>query len=224
MTTRRLRSLLVCLALLCLPALALAEGGDDEAAEAAEGQGGHEAGHHGGPLHFSDVLHNPELWTAALNFTLLMILLRRFGAAPLKDFLVGRRRQMEQAINEAAEAKRAAEKKLDEYNQRLSQLDDELGKLRADLIAAGEEDKKRIVAEAEEAALRTKRETEALVDQHAKQLLTEVRHEMVEAALAAAESMVRQKLQPADQERLADGYKQRIASKAGKVHSGGLPS
>ena len=218
-----LRSWLVCLALLGTPAWALAEG-DDEAAGEAAAEEGHAAGHHGGPLNFADVLHNPELWTAALNFTLLLVLLRRFGKAPLRDFLVGRRKQMEQAINEAAEAKRAAEKKLEEYNGRLAQLDSELAKLRADLVAAGEEDKKRIVAEAEETAHRTKRETEALVDQHAKQLLTDVRHEMVEAAVAAAESLVRQKLAPADQERLADAYKQRIASQPSKARSGGLPS
>lgn len=220
MTIRNLRSWLVCAALLGAPALALAEGDEEVAAE----EGEHGGAHHGGPLHFSDVLHNPELWTAALNFTLLLILLRRFGAAPLREFLVGRRKQMEQAINEAQEAKRAAEKKLEEYNRRLGQLDGELAKLRADLVAAGEEDKKRIVAEAEEAAHRTKRETEALVDQHAKQLLNEVRHEIVEAAVAAAESLVRQKLAPADQERLAESYKQRIASQPGKARSGGLPS
>jgi F-type H+-transporting ATPase subunit b len=219
MTRRKLRSWIVCAALLALPALALAE---DELEEAAEDAG--HAAHHGGPLHLSDVLNNPELWTAALNFTLLLILLRRFGAAPLREFLTNRRKQMEQAINEAAEAKSAAEAKLAEYNQRLATLDSELAKLRADLIAAGEDDKKRIVAEAEEVAQRTKRETESLVDQHSKQLLTEVRREIVEAAVAAAESLVRQKLGPADQERLADSYKQSVGAQRPGARSGGLPS
>jgi F-type H+-transporting ATPase subunit b len=223
MTIAKLQPWLVCVALLSVPALALADG-EEEAAEAAEAVEEGHGGHHGGPLHFSEVLHNPELWTAALNFTLLLILLRRFGAAPVRDFLVGRRKTMEQAINEAAEAKRAAEAKLAEYNGRLATLDSELAKLRSDLVAAGEEDKKRIVAEAEESAIRTKRETESLVDQHAKQLQTSVRHDMVEAAVAAAEAMVRQKLAPGDQERLADAYKQRIASQPSKTRSGGLPS
>jgi F-type H+-transporting ATPase subunit b len=131
---------------------------------------------------------------------------------------------MQLSIDEAAEAKRAAEKKLAEYEQRLAQLDSELAKLRADLVAAGEEDKKRIVAEAEEVALRTKKETEALVDQHAKQLLTDVRREMVEAAVAGAESVVRQQLATGDQERLADAYKQRIAASSGGARSGGPSS
>ena len=220
MSSCTLRSWLVgAVLLLGSPALALAqEHAEEEAAEEVE------HGHHGGPLSLEQVLHDPQLWVATLNFTLLVLLLVRFGKAPIHDFLVGRRKQMEQAINEAAEAKRAAEKKLAEYNERLAQLDTEMAKLRADLIAAGEEDKKRIVAEAEEVAVRTKRETESLVDQHAKQLLTDVRHEIVEAALAAAESLVRQKLAPADQERLADAYSQRIASKTGGARSGGLPS
>jgi len=221
-----LRSLLLCAALVGAPALALAEG--DAAEEAAEeAEGGHGA-HHGGPLSLEHILRDPTLWTAALNFTLLVLLLVRFGKAPINDFLASRRKQMEQAINEAAEAKRAAEQKLAEYNQRLAQLDSELAKLRADLIAAGEEDKKRIVEEAEEVARRTKRETEALVDQHAKQLHGEVRREIVEAAIAAAESLVRQKLAPADQQRLADTYKERIAAQtpaSSRARSGGgMPS
>lgn len=222
MIMRKLVQFAICGALCTLvPALALAEGGEE--GEAAAAEGAHGDGHHGGPLRFEHVLHSPELWTAALNFTLLLLLLRRFGSAPLREFLTSRRRQMEQAIDEAAAAKRAAEQKLAEYEARLAQLDAELDKLRADLLAASEDDKKRIVAEAEETAHRTKRETEALVDQHAKQLLAEVRREMVNAAVAAAEQLVREKVAPDDQQRLADAYKQRVASHGG-ARSGGLPS
>jgi F-type H+-transporting ATPase subunit b len=123
---------------------------------------------------------------------------------------------MQLAIDEAAEAKRAAEAKLKEYNDRLAQLDSELAKLRSDLVAAGEEDKKRIVAEAEETAQRMKRETEALIDQHSKQLVTQVRREMVDAAVAASEKLVRERLGASDQQRLADAYRQQVSSKSGR--------
>jgi len=201
------------------PALAQEHEGDGAAAEGEA----HE-GEHGGPVTLEGILHNPEFWTAALNFSLLVVLLRRFGKAPLADFLSGRRKQMEQAINEAAAAKAAAEGRLKEYNDRLAQLDQELAKLRADLVAAGEEDKKRIVADAEENARRTKRETEALVDQHAKQLVSQVRSDLIDAAVAAAEQLVRAQIGPADQQRLADSYRQQIAAAPRATRGGGMPS
>lgn len=195
---------------------------DDELpGEAAEEElEGEHGGHHSGPLHLSDVIHNPEFWTAVVNFTLLVYLLVRFGRAPIRDFLGNRRKEMEKAINEAAEAKTAAEAKLKEYQDRLAQLDQELAKLRADLIAAGEEDRRRIAAEGEETARRMKMETDALIDQHAKALAAQVRRDVVDAAVAAAERMLREQVTVEDQQRLAEGFRRELASGAAKATPG----
>jgi F-type H+-transporting ATPase subunit b len=220
---RYLRSCLTACAPACLPTLAvagvlltavpvvLAEGEDEpgEAVEELEDQ--HSGGHHGGPLHLDHIIHNPEFWTAVLNFSLLVFLLVKFGRAPIRDFLGGRRREMERAINEAAEAKAKAEAKLKEYTDRLSQLDSEMAKLRADLVAAGEDDKKRIVADAEETARRMKIETDALIDQHAKALSAQVRRELVDGAIATAERLLREKITAADQQQLADEFRKEIS-------------
>jgi hypothetical protein len=119
---------------------ALAEGSDVEHEAAEELEGEHGGAHHGGPLHLDHIIHNGEFWTAVLNFTLLMFVLIKFGRAPVRDFLGKRRADMERAINEAAQAKAAAEAKLAEYNARLGQLDNEMAKLKADLAASAEED------------------------------------------------------------------------------------
>jgi len=168
---------------------------------------------HHGLVTLHEILSNPEFWAAALNFSLLVFLLVRFGRAPINDFLSTRRRAMQQAINEAAEAKAKAEAKLKEYTDRLAQLDSEMAKLRADLMAAAEEDKKRIVAEAEEAARRMKVETDALIDQHAKALSAQVRRELVDGAIATAERLLREKITAADQQQLADAFRQQVATK-----------
>jgi F-type H+-transporting ATPase subunit b len=206
----------------CLPALAIAgvlltavpavRADDEEPAEAVEElEDQHSGGHHGGPLHIDHIIHNPEFWTAVLNFSLLVFLLVKFGRAPIRDFLSGRRREMERAINEAAEAKAKAEAKLKEYSDRLGQLDSEMAKLRSDLAAAAEEDKKRIVAEAEETARRMKIETDALIDQHAKALSAQVRRELVDGAIATAERLLREKITAADQQQLADEFRKEIS-------------
>jgi F-type H+-transporting ATPase subunit b len=168
-------------------------------------------------LTLHDVITNPQFLAAVINFTLLVFLLVRFGRAPINDFLSNRRKQMEQAINEAAAAKAKAEAKLKEYSDRLGQLDSEMAKLRADLVAAGEEDKKRIVAEAEESARRMKVETEALIDQHAKALSAQVRRELVDGAIATAERLLREKITAADQQQLAEAFRSQVATAAKQV-------
>jgi F-type H+-transporting ATPase subunit b len=117
---------------------------------------------------------------------------------------------MERSMNEAAEMKQKAEARFKEYSDRLAQLDTELGKLKSDIAAAAEADKKQIVAEAEENARRLKRETESLIEQYSKQLSANVRREVVEAALVAAEQRLRAAITDTDQERLADGFKRRL--------------
>lgn len=187
----------------------------EEAAEEAHGNG-----HHGGPIHLRDILTNPEFGAAAINFVLLVILLVRFGKRPIGNFLGDRRRVMERSINEAAEAKAKAEAVHEEYTARLAQLDTELEQLRADIARSAEEDKKQIIADAEETARRLRGETEALIDQHRKALTADVRREVVDAAVAAAEQALRGAVTPGDQQRLADVYAQRVASTGGKRTGG----
>jgi F-type H+-transporting ATPase subunit b len=190
----------------------------DEAAEEAHGDG-----HHGGPIHLRDVLTNPEFGAAAINFVLLLIILVRFGKRPVASFLGDRRRIMERSMNEAAEHKAKAEKLHKEYSDRLAQLDRELQKLRDDIARSAQEDKQRIVADAEETAQRLRSETEALIDQHRKALTADVRRDVVEAAAAAAEQVLRGQLTPGDQQRLADVYVQRVGSTGAAKPTGGNP-
>jgi F-type H+-transporting ATPase subunit b len=202
-----LRMGLLLIALLCAAPSAPA------AAEGDEGGGEHASEHeHHGPLHFSDIFRkeNTTFWAAIINFSLLVYLLRRYGKKPLQEFLVKRRAEMEQAMAEAAAAKQKAEAKYNEYNERLRTLDRELEKLRTDIERAAQEDKQRIMADAEEAARRLRRETESLIDQHAKALGASVRHEMVDAAVSAAEKLLRDKLTETDQQRLLQEFNQQL--------------
>jgi F-type H+-transporting ATPase subunit b len=198
-------------------ALALADEpeGVEEAEEEAPG-----GGHHGGPIHLRDILKNPEFGAAAINFVLLLILLRRFGKRPISSFLGDRRRVMERHMNEAAEHKAKAEALHKEYSERLAQLDRELQQLRDDIARSAEDDKKAIAADAEETARRLRAETESLIDQHRKALTADVRREVVESAVAAAEQVLRSAITPGDQQRLADVYAQKVGTTGGKRTEG----
>ena len=179
---------LVCACL--LPALCFASGGE----------GGH------GSLHFADIIegeHSVEFWGAVVNFTLLLFVLRKLGKQPLSNFLSARRNEVETGIKEAAEVKAKAEAVFKEYSDRLKTMDADMEQLRRDIQEAAEADKKRILAEAEETTARLRKDTEALIEQHARELGDSVRLELVQAAMAAAEDMLRKALSPEDQLRLA---------------------
>jgi F-type H+-transporting ATPase subunit b len=171
-------------------------------------------GGHGGQLHFVDVVAGAEsvhFWGSFINWFLLVVLLSYFAAKPVREMLGARRREMEVAIREATAAKTAADARHAEYTARLAQLDQELARLRADIQRAAEDDQKSILAEAEHASARLKQDTETLVRQHAEALERQVRREVVDAAVTAAERVLRESIQSDDQRRLADSYREDVA-------------
>lgn len=175
------------------------------------------AGHGHGALHLREILtgeHSITLWGAVVNFALLVLILYKAGSKPLQAFLTTRRGAMEQAMREAGEAKARAEARYQEYTQRLAGLDRELMKLKSDIERAAEEDKQRILADAEEASARLRRDTETLVRQHAEALERQVRAEVVAAAVTTAERVLRESIGPDDQRRLADAYRERMTQLA----------
>lgn len=197
------RKTFIATALLVLlqPALALAAGG---------------GGEHGGHFTFSSVWNDPEargaLLGAFFSFGALVWIIVRFAGKPFSAFLSTRRAEMEEAIKEASEMKAKAEARYKEYNERLAGLDQELKKLKDDIARGAEEDKKKIMAAAEESARRLKAETESLIEQHAQALGTSVRREVVAAAVDAAEEVLKKQIGAHDQQRLADDFKQRVAA------------
>jgi F-type H+-transporting ATPase subunit b len=215
------RALLASLALCCTLAVAalapqpLFGAAQAQAEEHAEGEAEAGVEHEGEHEHahgLMGILSNTQFWAAVINFSLLLLVLRKLGQKPLAEFLITRRKQMERDMNAAAEMKAKAEAKFQEYSKRLEQLDADMAKLRSDIEKGAEEDKRRIVAEAEDATRRLKQETEIVIEQYSKSLNADVRREMVEAAVAAAEKLLRDNIGDADQQRLAARFVQDLRS------------
>lgn len=179
----------------------------------AAGGGGHEAG---GPIHILDILTNPEFVASVVNFTLLLAILIKFGRKPLNDYLVARRRQVEEGLLEAARLKEAAEKARAEYAERIKNLSLEMEKIRTEMVRAGEEERDRIVAEAERKAARMRREVEFVISQQMKQLRVDITREAVDAAVDAAEGVLKEKTTASDQQRIAQAYLEQLKESASR--------
>jgi F-type H+-transporting ATPase subunit b len=184
-------------------------------------QDGHEAAtaEHEGGEHAAPHLKVVELVAGFVNFAVLIGLLVFLARKPTQAFLVSRRAAVVDGLEEAQKMKAAAEAKYEEYQTRLSNLDLELAKIGAEIVASGEADRQAIIAEAERKASRLRRETEFLIEQQLKQLRVDLTKETVEAALLAAEKVLRERATSDDQQRLAKAYLTRLGPPA-KTSSG----
>lgn len=191
------------------PGLALAESAHPEspAHEAAE----HESGHDGhGELTFRSLITSRDFQGTLVNFGALILLfawvIRKKGNPALAE----RRKQVEAELEEAQRLRAEAEKRHMETATRLEKLDQEMFEIRAEMIKAGEAERDRIVAQAEEKAARMRKDTNFLIEQQIKQLRKDLTKEAANAAVLAAQDLLQASTTDSDQDRLAEAYLERL--------------
>jgi len=202
------RALRITLLAACLLA-PLALGAEVVAAQDAHetpGEAAHGEGEHAGSAHGDHHVNRIEILAGVVNFGVLIGLLIFLARKPTRAFLVSRRAAVVDGLAEAQKMKAAAEAKYEEYQARLANLDAELAQIKSEIIASGQAERERIIAEAERKAARMRRETDFLIEQQLKQLRVDLTKETVEAAMSAAEKMLRERTTDDDQQRLAKAY------------------
>jgi F-type H+-transporting ATPase subunit b len=190
------------------PTVAFAEGahGESRAHEVAEEMEGHDI--HGG-LQFSDLLTADFLGTL-VNFGALLLIIGWAIRKKGNPALAARRAEVEKELAEAQRLRADAEARHMATATRLEKLDEEMLQIRADMIKAGEAERDRIVAQAEEKAARMRRDTNFLIEQQMKQLRKELTERAATAAVAAAQDLLRERTTDSDQEQLAEAYLTRL--------------
>lgn len=163
----------------------------------------------------------PPYLAAVINFAILVAIYVYFGKKPIADALKGRRNEVAKQIEEAQQIKREAEGRAKQYASKLGELNDELTRTRATLVASGVAEKARIVREAEEKAARMQKDALFMLEQERKQVRLDLQRETVLAALAEAEGLLRTKLTQADQERVAEEFLATLVPGKGKSAVGG---
>jgi F-type H+-transporting ATPase subunit b len=156
-----------------------------------------------------------------LNSAILYWLLIRFAKKPIADALKSRKTSILRGMEEAGQMKSDAEARLLDYEQKLATVDQEIERVREDMRASGQSERKRILAEAKEKQSRMEREAQTLIGQELKAAREGLLSEMARSALRSAESTLRAKVTLADQSRLAEEYlagiKQAATALRGKV-------
>lgn len=151
-------------------------------------------------------------WFRVLNFGVLAVGLFLLLRKPLSEALNSRIAGIKEQLADLEAQKEAAEKKLSEYNQKLSDLEKEAEHIVAEYIKQGNEAKARILLEAEAASEKLQAQARRSIEHEFEQAKQQLQAEILEKSLAKAEEIIREKISADDQDRLVDEYLNKVVA------------
>jgi len=125
-------------------------------------------------------------------------------AFSLRDFFAGRRTSIEADIADSEQQLALAKARLGEIQERVVQLPQEAEGIAATGGRQAEAEAKRIVESGHERSKRLAESARMAREQEEKRMATEIQRDMVESALRAAEALVAEGIDEADQRRLIE--------------------
>jgi F-type H+-transporting ATPase subunit b len=153
-----------------------------------------------------------DLFWRTANFIALVIILVKFLAKPIAGGLAGRRRGIREEI-ETLEAKRdEAERSYKEFESRLAGMEKEMDTVVEKAIAMAQDEKVRILNEAEQSAEDIKRQAEAAVNAAVVEAKRSLQEEVADQAAAMAEELIVKNLTPEDQVTITEQYLEKVGA------------
>ena len=167
--------------------------------------GEHGAGGHGGWA-MTDTYR-------VINFAVLAIALFFVLRKPVAQFLGDRIKGIEEELTSLEAKKKAAEKKLSEYNKRLAALEIEAGEILVQYRLQGENARERILEEARGAAAKLEEQAKKNIEREFAEVKLRLETEVFEKALAMAGEKLKKGINEDDQKRLVDEYLEKVVIK-----------
>ena len=155
-----------------------------------------------------------------INFAVLFGGLTFALYKPARNFLAKRTRDIQTSLDEARDARRQAEVRLEEARRRIASLEDEVAQLGREAEAEGRAEKERIKALGEKEALRIRTFTQQEIDLQLKAGIQELKEYTAELAAALAEARMKGRITPDGQSDLIDKSIERLAEFHEERHSG----
>ncbi len=146
------------------------------------------------------------LFWKTVNFIVLAVAVYIVWKKVISGLLTKRRDGITQAMADAKAAKEAAEAKEAEYETKLSMIEGRIAEIHREFEAEGEAEKKRILAEAEAAAVKIAEQARLTAEHEVKKAKAEIRAEIAALTVRMAEELLSRELKPEDQEKLVKGY------------------
>jgi F-type H+-transporting ATPase subunit b len=143
------------------------------------------------------------IWTIVC-FLVVLFVLKKYAFGPIQQLIDTRRERIEQAIKEADDARAEARSLLEEHRKLIGQAKSESEEILAEARRVADAQRERVREETEEDRQRRLEETRRQIEQATAQALGQIRDEVGQLSLLAAEKITRKSLTDADQKRLID--------------------
>jgi len=166
----------------------------------------HEAAHEGAHHVDSAAQMKDFMWRWIDFGVLIAILVWALKKGNVGGSLRDRQANIEKMLNEAVEARKAAEQKLQEYSTKLEQANREIDEISAAIRKGGELEKERIIAEANTTAEKIREQAKVSAEQEVLKARAELREEAARLAVELAGKKIRENLNKNDQDKLVGDY------------------
>jgi F-type H+-transporting ATPase subunit b len=143
------------------------------------------------------------IWTIVC-FLITYFVLKKVAFGRIQAVIDDRRRRIQEALDEADNARAEARRLVDEHRKLIGQAKSESEEILSEARRVAEAQRERVRDETEEDRQRRLEETRRQIDQATQQALGQIRDEVGRLSLAAAEKITRKSLTGADQQRLID--------------------
>jgi len=154
-----------------------------------------------------------------LNFSIIFALLAwAVKKANVKGLLASRQEAVRKALEDAAEAREAAEEKYLEYSEKLETASQEIDEIYAAIKRETAAEKERILAEARATAERIREQAAASSRQEVQKAMTELREEAARLSVELAARTLGEKVGAGDQDRFLREFIDEYLTKAEKSH------
>ena len=143
------------------------------------------------------------IWTL-ITFAIVFFVLRKLAFSRIQGMIDARRARISEALDEADRAREEARQLIDEHRQLISQAKSQSEEILSEARRVGEAQRTRVLAEAQADLDRRLEENRKSIEAENQKLVEQIRREVVELTLVAAEKVTGKVLDAEDQRRLID--------------------
>ncbi len=151
-------------------------------------------------------------WYRLMNFVVLAAALVFILRKPVSQALGSRIKGIQEQLESLEIQRDEAEKKLAQYNEKLSQLETEAAKIVDAYIKQGNEAKAKILKEAEQTAEKLRAQARRNIEHEFDKAKQKLQQEVVESSLQKAEESLKKEITAQDQDKLIDEYINKVVA------------
>ena len=148
-----------------------------------------------------EVVPGLMIWTAVCFFITLFVL-KKFAFGPIQGAIDQRRRRIRESLDEADRARAEARALLEEHRALRAQTRSEAEEILAEARRVAEAQRERVKEETDADRQRRLEETRRQIEMETQRALQQIRAEVADLALVAAQKVTRRSLDQDDQRRL----------------------